>query len=105
MLLTGPLDSFNKFLMRMVLYPISQGALTQLWAGTSPETANLNGKVRTSYSPTANETQIVCCSTSSHGHGLASLAATTQSLGESFGLGWKSRLRISDFSLVSSIPG
>lgn len=29
-----------------ILYSPTQGALTQLWAGTSPEGANLNGKVR-----------------------------------------------------------
>jgi retinol dehydrogenase-12 len=44
-LLTGSLDSFSKFIMRMLLYPPSQGALTQLWAGTSPDTANFNGEV------------------------------------------------------------
>ena len=43
-----------------------------------------------------NETHVVGCSISSHGPGLASPAATTQSLGENFGLGSKSRWRISD---------
>lgn len=28
-----------------MLYPASYGALTQLWAGTSPETIDHNGKV------------------------------------------------------------
>ena len=28
-----------------MLYPASYGALTQLWAGTSPETIEHNGKV------------------------------------------------------------
>lgn len=43
--LTGSLGSFSQFLTRMLLYPVPQGALTLLWAGTSPETANLNGEV------------------------------------------------------------
>ncbi|THH10679.1 hypothetical protein EW146_g8297 [Bondarzewia mesenterica] len=30
----------------LVLYPVPYGALTQLYAGTSPESVNLNGKVR-----------------------------------------------------------
>jgi retinol dehydrogenase-12 len=29
-----------------MLYPVSYGALTQLWAGTSPEGAELGGKVQ-----------------------------------------------------------
>ncbi|KAF9780976.1 NAD(P)-binding protein [Thelephora terrestris] len=33
-----------QFFARLVLYPTSQGALTQLWAGTSPEGADLNGE-------------------------------------------------------------
>jgi retinol dehydrogenase-12 len=33
--------------MRVLLYSASQGALTQLWAGTSPDTANFNGEVST----------------------------------------------------------
>ncbi|KAF9652075.1 NAD(P)-binding protein [Thelephora ganbajun] len=37
-------NAFVKFLMRVLLYPTPQGALTQLWAGTSPETGNLNGE-------------------------------------------------------------
>jgi len=36
-------SGFSKLLLRF-LYPTPQGALTQLWAGTSPETANLNGE-------------------------------------------------------------
>ena len=28
----------------MILYPASYGALTQLWAGTMPETLNYNGE-------------------------------------------------------------
>ena len=39
------LDPFGQFILRTFLYPNSQGALTPLWAGTSPETANLNGEV------------------------------------------------------------
>jgi len=35
---------FSKFLMRALMYPAPQGALTQLWAGTSPETADLGGE-------------------------------------------------------------
>lgn len=37
-------SSFNQFLMRVLLYPAPRGALTQLWAGTSPETGNLSGE-------------------------------------------------------------
>jgi hypothetical protein len=43
--LTSSLGPFIQFVMRVLLYPTPQGALTQLWAGTSPETANLNGEV------------------------------------------------------------
>ncbi len=28
------------------LFPVSMGALTQLWAGTSPEAGQMNGEVR-----------------------------------------------------------
>ncbi|KJA23089.1 hypothetical protein HYPSUDRAFT_40211 [Hypholoma sublateritium FD-334 SS-4] len=35
----------NKFVVNLIGYDISFGALTQLWAGTSPEGAELNGKV------------------------------------------------------------
>ncbi|EIN09199.1 NAD(P)-binding protein [Punctularia strigosozonata HHB-11173 SS5] len=38
--LSGP----RKFIISMLLYPASYGALTQLWAGTSPEAADFNGK-------------------------------------------------------------
>jgi len=34
----------ENFLVSAVLYPIPYGALTQLWAGTSPEGRELNGK-------------------------------------------------------------
>ena len=98
--LTGLLGSFTKFLMRVLLYPTPQGALTQLWAGTSPDSASLNGEVSTSSSPTTNETHVVRRSILSRGRGLANLAATTQTLGESFGLGSKSRLRIYRKSLT-----
>lgn len=30
---------------KMILYPPELGALTQLWAGTMPETLELNGEV------------------------------------------------------------
>lgn len=33
-----------RFLTRPLLYPVSYGALTQLWAGTSDETVDYNGK-------------------------------------------------------------
>jgi len=36
--------SYNQLLMRIILYPTPQGALTPLWAGTSPEAADLNGE-------------------------------------------------------------
>ncbi|ETW78254.1 hypothetical protein HETIRDRAFT_411342 [Heterobasidion irregulare TC 32-1] len=38
------LDPISRFLIQLVLYPVPYGALTQLWAGTSPETVDLNGK-------------------------------------------------------------
>lgn len=37
-------SSFTQLLMRLITYPTPHGALTQLWAGTSPEAASLNGK-------------------------------------------------------------
>ncbi|KAF9783764.1 hypothetical protein BJ322DRAFT_1007799 [Thelephora terrestris] len=37
-------SSFIQFVMDVVLFPASQGALTQLWAGTSPEAADLSGE-------------------------------------------------------------
>jgi len=46
--------------MRVLLYPTPQGALTQLWAGTSPETANLNGEVITSTPFTYHERDSRC---------------------------------------------
>ena len=33
-------------LQKLTLYPPSMGALTPLWAGTSPEGSQMNGKVR-----------------------------------------------------------
>ena len=78
-LLTDLLGSSGKFVMRTLMYPASQGALTQLWAGTSPDTADLNGAVSTPSSPALSEAHAVRCSISSHGRGLASPAATTQS--------------------------
>lgn len=77
------------------MYPAPQGALTQLWAGTSPDTADLNGKVSASSSRTTNDVYGVRCSILSHGRGLANLGATIQNLGKSFGLGLKSRSRMS----------
>ncbi|KAF8956995.1 hypothetical protein BDZ97DRAFT_138376 [Flammula alnicola] len=38
----SPIES--KILNLLILYPVSYGALTQLWAGTSPQGAELNGK-------------------------------------------------------------
>jgi len=35
---------FKRFFMHAMSYPAPLGALTQLWAGTMPETENLNGK-------------------------------------------------------------
>ena len=45
--MTGSIDSFNQFVLGVLMYPTPQGALTQLWAGTSPDTADLNGAVST----------------------------------------------------------
>ena len=95
-LLTGLIGPLNKFILRVLMYPTSQGALTQLWAGTSPDAADLNGAVSISSLPVHNETYSVRYSMSSHGGGLAGLAATTQNLGESSGFGSRSRLRMSD---------
>ncbi|EIM79661.1 NAD-P-binding protein [Stereum hirsutum FP-91666 SS1] len=33
-----------RFLLNLIMYPASMGALTPLWGGTSPEGADLNGK-------------------------------------------------------------
>jgi len=38
------LSPFEYFVLNTILYPISYGALTQLWGGTSPQGAELNGK-------------------------------------------------------------
>ncbi|TFY71120.1 hypothetical protein EVG20_g1896 [Dentipellis fragilis] len=38
------LSGFRKAWIDRILYPAPMGALTQLWAGTSPETADFNGK-------------------------------------------------------------
>jgi len=38
------LSPFEYFVLNAMLYPVSYGALTQLWAGTSPQGAELNGK-------------------------------------------------------------
>ena len=82
--------------MRVLFYPTPQGALTQLWAGTPPDTADFNGKVSASPSTGVNEAHVVHRSISSPGRELVDLAATTPNLGESFGLGSKNRLPISD---------
>lgn len=94
--LTGFPGWFSKFLLWAFMYPTPQGAITQLWAGTSPDTANLNGAVSTYSLPVPNGAHTVRCSILAHGRGLASLAATTQSLGENSGFGSKSRWQISD---------
>lgn len=42
-------DSFILiFFQTLLLYPVELGAFTQLWGGTAPETADMNGKVRNS---------------------------------------------------------
>ena len=94
--LIGSLGSFTRFILSMVMYPVEQGALTQLWAGTSPETANLNGKVSALSLSVTCGAHAVRRSISSHGHGSVNLVAMTQNLGGSFGLGSKNRLRMSD---------
>jgi len=94
--LTGSLEGFSKLVLRVLLYPTPQGALTQLWAGTSPETANLNGGVSGSASSTTCEAHPMCCSISSHGRESVNLAAMIHNWGGSFGLGSKNRLRTSD---------
>ncbi|KAJ3477594.1 hypothetical protein NLI96_g10356 [Meripilus lineatus] len=38
------LPSIARAIMNLVLYPASNGALTQLWAGTMPETIEYNGQ-------------------------------------------------------------
>ncbi|TFY80286.1 hypothetical protein EWM64_g3722 [Hericium alpestre] len=38
------LTGLRKFLIDRILYPAPHGALTQLWGGTAPETADYNGK-------------------------------------------------------------
>jgi len=37
-------DSFVGYILDLILYPSPMGAITQLWAGTSPEGADFNGK-------------------------------------------------------------
>ncbi|KAJ7031133.1 NAD-P-binding protein [Mycena alexandri] len=41
---TSPGQKLMKLLAHLIVYPAQMGALTQLYAGTSPEGANLNGK-------------------------------------------------------------
>jgi len=103
LLISSP-GSFSRFLLWAFLYPTPQGALTQLWAGTSPDTADLNGAVGTYYLPTSDEAHTVCCSILVHGRGFSSLATTIHSLGENSGFGSKSRLRISDYPQTRSSP-
>ena len=91
--------------MRVMLYPTPQGALTQLWAGTSPDSANLNGEVSASPSTGVNEAHVVRYSISSPGRELVNLAATTPNLGESFGLGSKNRLPIFDLRYFPCLAG
>ena len=50
-------------------------------AGTLPDTANLNGAVNTPY-PSLDWAHVLRGGMSVHEYGLATLAATTQSLGE-----------------------
>ncbi|KAF8885697.1 hypothetical protein CPB84DRAFT_125022 [Gymnopilus junonius] len=38
------ISAVENFVLKAILYPANYGALTQLWAGTSPEGAQLNGK-------------------------------------------------------------
>ncbi|KAI0066977.1 NAD-P-binding protein [Artomyces pyxidatus] len=38
------LNPVARFILQRILYPTPYGALTQLWAGTSPETVDFNGK-------------------------------------------------------------
>ncbi|EIM88722.1 NAD-P-binding protein [Stereum hirsutum FP-91666 SS1] len=38
------LNPISHFLLNLILYPVQYGALTQLWAATSPDTVDLNGK-------------------------------------------------------------
>ncbi len=42
----APADSVAYLQTKLVLYDPPYGPLTQLWAGTAPEAAALNGKVR-----------------------------------------------------------
>ncbi|KAI0053804.1 NAD(P)-binding protein [Auriscalpium vulgare] len=37
-------SSIGRYILNLMLYPAPYGAITQLWAGTSSETADLNGK-------------------------------------------------------------
>lgn len=101
--LTGLLGSFTRFLLNMVMYSVEQGALTQLWAGTSAETANLNGEVSASSLSVACGAHAIHRSTSSRGRGSENLVVTTQSSGGSFGLGSKNRLRRSDHQHDSGV--
>jgi len=57
-LLTGSLGLFSRFMLGILMYPTAQGALTQLWAGTSPDTADLNGAVGMSSLPAPGEAHV-----------------------------------------------
>ena len=89
--------------MGLVTYPTPRGALTQLWAGTSPGAASLNGEVNPS-SAYPNKFNARYPSTSFHGHGSENLVVMTRSLVENFGLGLKNKLWVSDCSYLLHPP-
>ena len=85
----------------MVLYEGPYGALTQLWAGTMPETLNYNGKVDMHVHMSLCTSRIAdwLISRSSSFHGLASVSADRRRMTtlwvRSYGIGWRSKSRIS----------
>ena len=93
-----------------MLYPASYGALTQLWAGTSPETIEHNGKVcnatKILFWPFCSDIQNrLPCSFWSHGLGSdgAEKKHTILSLETACGTTWWSKSRINRFFFCFTI--
>lgn len=83
--------------MKLLSYPVPYGALTQLYAGTMPEGANLNGKVCLSsctFSFAVYDIIDKECSISYLGPslGVLHLSLRIGSLGGNCGSGWRERL-------------
>lgn len=82
----------NAHLQKPFLYPAPMGALTQLYAGTTPQGAQLGGQVRSSPDRVSRVLTHGCSILSrGHGRGVRERRRTTRSSAASCGLGWKKR--------------